>query len=310
MTQRSELGLTGDQVNFYKENGYVHVKNVLDSWELKRLHEESLQLIEHIKKTKPTNDDFRYAIDPVTGHSILHRVVGLRNKGRAFLDLYGHPRLLHMAEAILGPNFMNAGDVMVVKMPEYGRPTPWHRDPAHPHIRPPFDIDVYIDSSTPENGCLYAIPGSHLWAGFDLQEMVDRHGFSLPGAIPLPAEPGDVVLHSPNLLHGSLTTRGSGLRRIIYLCFWGIDEILHRGGQLATNHVQSWLRILLTAIESRATLTDTVDEIPYSYNPTMPEFHIDQSEPKDAEMEVPDLTDSDYDPAFRYSPLVTVEPTN
>ena len=42
----------------------------------------------------------------------------------------------------------------------------------------------------------------------------------LPGAIPVIAEPGDVVLHSPNVLHGSRVTRDRTLRRVNYFAFF------------------------------------------------------------------------------------------
>ena len=293
--------LTQEQIQFYEENGYLHIKNIMDSWELERLKNESLIMINYCKQTRPPNNEYLYRMDPVTGNMVLTRVNGMYTKSDAFFALFGHPRLLGIAESIHGPNIVSFQDAMVVKMPEYGAPVPWHRDPGHPRVKPPLDVDVYLDAATPENGCLYVVPGSHLWQGFDLQDMLDEHGFMLPGAIPVITEPGDVLLHSPNLLHGSRTTRGKPIRRVHYFAFFTIEELLSRGGQWDADYVRSWIRVMLQAIESRSQLPETAGEEPYAYNPTLPEFKLNPRELGYVEKYVQRVPDP-FESAYRYSP--------
>ena len=293
--------LTQEQVRFYEENGYLHVKDVIDLWEIDCLRVESMKMIDHCKHVRPPNDDYRYSMDPVTGNTILRRINGMYLKGNAFFALYGHPQVLGFAESVLGPNLVPWQDALVIKLPEYGVAVPWHRDPGHPRVHPPLDIDVYLDAATPENGCLYVIPGSHLWQGFDLQDMLDEHGFMLPGAIPVIAEPGDVVLHSPNLLHGSRVTRDKPLRRINYFAFFTIEEILSRGGPFDANLARSWISVMLQAIEARLQLPATAGEEPYVFNPTLPEFKVDSRALGYVERYIQSLPDP-FDPVYRYSP--------
>ncbi len=66
--------LSQEQVRFYAENGYLHVKGVIDSWELERLRAESMKMIDHCKHVRPPNEDYRYRMDPVTGNSVLRRI--------------------------------------------------------------------------------------------------------------------------------------------------------------------------------------------------------------------------------------------
>ena len=293
--------LTQEQVRFYEENGYLHVKDVIDLWEIDCLRVESMKMIDHCKRVRPPNDDYLYSMDPVTGNTILRRINGMYLKGNAFFALYGHPQVLGFAESVLGPNLVPWQDALVIKLPEYGVAVPWHRDPGHPRVHPPLDIDVYLDAATPENGCLYVIPGSHLWQGFDLQDMLDEHGFMLTGAIPVIAEPGDVVLHSPNLLHGSRVTRDKPLRRINYFAFFTIEEILSRGGPFDANLARSWISVMLQAIEARLQLPATAGEEPYLFNPTLPEFKVDSRALGYVERNIQRLPDP-FDPVYRYSP--------
>jgi phytanoyl-CoA hydroxylase len=69
-----------------------------------------------------------------------------------------------------------------------------------------------IDESTPENGCLRVIPGSHIGELHELQHRPDVD--SVLGsesavtvdeskAVHLVLQPGDVEVHRPNILHGS-----------------------------------------------------------------------------------------------------------
>ncbi len=293
--------LSQEQVRFYQENGYLHVKGVIDHWEIERLRAESMKIIDHCRHVRPPNDDYRYRMDPVTGRTVLRRINGMYLKSDAFFALYGHPQVLGFAESILGPNLVPWQDALVVKLPEYGVAVPWHRDPGHPRVHPPLDVDVYLDSATPDNGSLYVVPGSHLWQGFDLQDMVDEHGFMLPGAVPVIAEPGDVVLHSPNLLHGSRVTRGKPLRRINYFAFFTIEEILSRGGSYDADLARSWIGVMLQAVEARRQVPEAAGEEPYAYSPTLTEFKVEPGSLGYVERYIQRLPDT-FDPVYRYSP--------
>ena len=145
------------------------------------------------------------------------------------------------------------------------------------------------------------IPGSHLWRGFDLQDMLDEHGFNLPGALPVVAEPGDVVLHSPNILHGSRATRGKPMRRISYFAYYEIDDLLRKGGRFDDN-VRSWLRFMLAAVKERSQLAETVAEVPYRHNPSLPQFALEVHNLGYVERELVNLSEDGLDPNFRYSP--------
>ena len=76
-----------------------------------------------------------------------------------------HARVLDAVEDLIGPSIQLHNSNMHLKLPEHGGEVDWHQDfPYLPHTN--FDLlntMIMLDDSTPENGCLNVIPGSHRW---------------------------------------------------------------------------------------------------------------------------------------------------
>jgi ectoine hydroxylase-related dioxygenase (phytanoyl-CoA dioxygenase family) len=108
---------------------------------------------------------------------------------------------------------------------------PWHRDPSGRALiddvgdaSSDFTCDIYIDPSTLDNGCLWALPGTHRAGGPDLADA--SPDFDVPGARALEAQPGDMIIHSTGVLHGSPTNTSSSVRRTLYLHYRTPAEIV------------------------------------------------------------------------------------
>ena len=67
MSQQHNGVLSQEQVRLYQENGYLHMKNVMDSWELERLNAETSKMIDYCKQVMPPNDDYFYAYGSCDG---------------------------------------------------------------------------------------------------------------------------------------------------------------------------------------------------------------------------------------------------
>jgi ectoine hydroxylase-related dioxygenase (phytanoyl-CoA dioxygenase family) len=87
-----------------------------------------------------------------------------------------------------------------------------------------FTCDIYIDPSTVDNGCVWGLPGSHIAAGPDLDE--GSLDFGARGAVPLAAQPGDMLIHSTGVLHGSPTNTSGAIRRTLYFHYRTREEIV------------------------------------------------------------------------------------
>lgn len=265
--------ISPQQIQFFEDNGYVHLSGVIDAQELESLRAAEEELTAPAMQSRLHNADYTYVRDPKTSKMMLSRIDWLHTKGEAFLNLYGHPALLSIAEAIQGRDVIVPGGAfsMVVKSPGYGAAVPWHRDPAFCRTRHGINLGIYLDDATPQNGMLSVVPGSHKIEGIDLQEMIEEYGFDLPGAIPVPTRAGDVVIHSENVLHGSRVVRSQSKRRVIYYGFRTIEEQLARG--LDADWVRSKARITQFAIALRAAAKP--HETPFQPNPTSPEYRVE-----------------------------------
>jgi phytanoyl-CoA hydroxylase len=92
---------------------------------------------------------------------------------------------------------------------------PWHRDrlgvPAHAVA----NFSVYLDDSTPDNGCVEFAVGSHV-----LPDEADVAEVRAAGPVEAaPAAAGDVLVHDARIVHGSAGNHSSRLRRSIIIEF-------------------------------------------------------------------------------------------
>lgn len=149
-----------------------------------------------------------------------------------FLEIARTPEIVEMVGQILGPDFALWNSSLFAKPAADGKRTPWHQDGQYWPIRPLATCTVWIaiDDSTPENGCLRVIPGSHhgqkLRAHRKLetddatlnQELLESE-YDVSQAADLVLEAGRMSLHDVFLLHGSEPNRSPHARRAMTLRF-------------------------------------------------------------------------------------------
>ena len=99
-----------------------------------------------------------------------------------------------------------------LKVPYCGAAVPWHRDPITAEWGTVFNLSLYLDESTVDNGCLEFVPGSHR-DGRPLEPLDETL------LRPLEARRGDALIHDVGVIHGSRPNRSSSLRRALVVEF-------------------------------------------------------------------------------------------
>jgi hypothetical protein len=139
-------------------------------------------------------------------------------------DLVHDPRVVDAVEDLLGPELLCWGSSFISKQPGDGRYVSWHQDATYWGLAWPKAVTAWIalTPSTPDNGCVRAVPGSHdrqLAHGDtkDPANLLGRREVVLGGvdegqAVDVVLEPGQMSLHDVLLLHGSGHNRSAGRR--------------------------------------------------------------------------------------------------
>ena len=227
--------LSGEQIRFFDENGYLVLRNWIPQPLVARLQKAAEGWIErgwerHQKRDAEQSswDDWLFA-EREAG-TVMWRVNYLHNKGHsASLELLGSPQVLAVAESLCGPNFVPTYESMVFKQEGDGKEVIWHQDAIHPRNYRIFNLDVYLDPSKGGAGALYVVPKSQR-ARQDFCTLEHSYGWQIPTAQVVEMEPGDVLLHDVMVAHGSpATQQGSALRRTLYYEFRPAEQIVDEG---------------------------------------------------------------------------------
>jgi hypothetical protein len=207
--------ITDEDIQYFDENGYVILRGIIQPDELGEIKRESLRLIDEVLAGGPADSWCSRGPEGVP-----YYLRYLHSHPNTFsLRLLAHPFIADLLHRMVGPDFIPCFESLVFKLPGNGSSVPWHRDDQRfvKTLRI-FNVDIYPDVSTVGNGCVWVVPGSHMWSIEEAAAMIERgrKNFDLPNAVPAEMEPGDVLLHHTKVLHGSQNNTSSQLRRVIY----------------------------------------------------------------------------------------------
>lgn len=198
----------------------------------------------------------------------------------ACLRTYAHPDLLKFTEAVNGPDFVPFTEGLFIKDAGVGPAVSWHQDGDTHWDSPDFDEDIHgfnfmgqVYGSTAVNG-VWVIPGSHKKERANIAKMVKDAGTErLPNAVPIICNPGDVVVNSRQIIHGSFANTGFEPRVSVNFGFHKRSSVLDIRGAgmhaeaavMDSNFIDMRARLIGLAIDARKQRFP--DETSYLYTP-------------------------------------------
>ncbi len=222
-----QYALQDEQVDFFRENGFVSGVRLLDEKQLERIREELTAIADPGHPGHGLFYEFHSneSADPST---ILFHALGAWRITNGLHDVLWNPRFLMAASQLLGNvpvRFWH--DQIFWKPPRQGGVVAWHQDYSYwTRTKPVAHLTCWcgLDDSTKENGCLQYIPGSHQWgllpkpviAG-ELEGIRDflsgeqKQKFSEPFFAEVKA--GEAIFHHSLTLHGSGANTSARPRR-------------------------------------------------------------------------------------------------
>jgi len=153
--------LSAEQHEFYRTNGYLHVRGLLTAAEAAFYRQQLHDLAERLGERDATWSSVKSG-DPAQVTRLMH-CHDVQFYSAAFTSLLVDPRFTRVAQGIVGPNVQLHHTKMFIKPPENGSPFPMHQDyPYFPHEHHSMIAAIiHFDDAPQEKGCLRVVPGSH-----------------------------------------------------------------------------------------------------------------------------------------------------
>ena len=225
----SDYRLSDEQVDFYREHGYLAGVRMLNDEQVEVLRDEVAALVD---PKHPGNHLFyefnsNESADP---EKILFHALGGWRITPGMHDLLWNPAFTVPASQLLNGAVRFWHDQIFYKPAHHGGVVIWHQDYSYwTRTQPMAHLSCWIglDDSTRENGCVHYVPGSHRWNllprtdfANDMDAILDsltptqRQEFQ-PKAIEL--KKGECSFHHPLMVHGSYENRTNKSRRAVVL---------------------------------------------------------------------------------------------
>jgi ectoine hydroxylase-related dioxygenase (phytanoyl-CoA dioxygenase family) len=228
--------LTDAQLGFFHENGYLAGIRVLDEPALEAVRDA----VERVRRRDNPHLSLLYEIeedyDRDPEQNSFHFLGGWLVE-EVLHDLVFHPAVTVPVAQLLGVARLRFWhDQVFYKSPRHPGVVAWHQDFSYWTRTLPMNhvtVNIVLDDTSLENGCLHYVPGSHRWPllppvsfGRDMDAFRDflprelREQFR-PRAVPLRA--GEASFHHPLTVHGSYQNRSDRPRRAAVLNYMGPD---------------------------------------------------------------------------------------
>jgi len=221
--------LSDEQVEFYRENGYVAGIRMLSEKQVDALRSEVMSLVD---PTHPGNKLlYQYtsneSADP---NKVLFHALGAWRVFPGLHDILWHPAFTVPASQLLGSAVRFWHDQVFYKPAHHGGVVIWHQDYSYwTRTQPMAHLSSWIglDDSTRENGCLHYVPGSHRWNLLPREEFSSDMDTILQALtpeqrlafkpVPIELKQGECSFHHPLMVHGSYENHTDKSRRAVVL---------------------------------------------------------------------------------------------
>jgi len=211
-----EYRLTGEQVAFYEEHGYLAGVRVLDDAQVEALRVELRELADPGNPARALWYEF-HSNESADPKRVLFHAIGAWRIARGFHDLLWNPRFTVPASQLLGGGAVRFWhDQLFCKPARHGGCVAWHQDYSYwKRTTPLAHLTCWtgLDDSTRENGCVHYVPGSHRWPDLPITGLAgdmdairsvltdEQKRQFRPVAAELKA--GEASFHHPRTIHGS-----------------------------------------------------------------------------------------------------------
>src|SRR6266436_5182377 len=207
--------LSEEQLEFFRENGYLKGVRVLSDEQVEALRTELEQLMDPAHASRHLFHEY-HSNESTDPNRVVFHALGAWRVLPGFHDLLWNPAFLVPASQLLDGPVRFWHDQLFCKPARHGGVVAWHQDYSYwTRTTPLAHLTCWIglDDSTRENGCLNYVPGSHKWPDLPkpvLTGEMDGIRETLPEELKDKFEPvaielkkGESSFHHARTMHGS-----------------------------------------------------------------------------------------------------------
>ncbi|RKP58142.1 phytanoyl-CoA dioxygenase family protein [Cohnella endophytica] len=234
---KTQTPITQKHIDFYQENGFVQVDNMLTP-------EELAELRGYLEEAMQTESDRSKSTDKKDGsyYRVLNQKVNLWRDHAGMGKYSFHPRFAQSAMKLSGASGMRFfHDHGLWKMPGDSKATPWHQDTPYWPINEAdagmMSIWITLDDVNEDNGCMAFVPKSHKLGkltGIDLANPQNIFDFVEGGQsaerkpVIVPLKAGSCTFHNGLTFHYAHANVTDKPRRVLAIIFMP-DGITYNG---------------------------------------------------------------------------------
>jgi len=209
--------LNSRQFNQYQRDGFIVIDGFLSQEEvacvkqgIDRVCKQNADLTTDYSgfNLEKVNDESFDSKVPPKQAGMLRKIQGAVFEVPAVKDVFVSMKMLDCMEDIMGSDIYYHSSKVMFKPANGGAPKPWHQDAAYWKNYASNQVTVWIaiDDATEENGCVWAISGSHklgLIPHVQKELQVEESKIDLSKAAPVPVMAGGLLIFHSLVLHMS-----------------------------------------------------------------------------------------------------------
>lgn len=233
--------LSPDLRTRFDQEGYVALRGFLSPDEVEEVRANIDRYVRDVAPGLPGNMVFYEDKErPETIKGLQHMYA----HDAFFADLFASPRVVALAEALLGERVIGKNMQWFNKPPGASTPTPPHQDGFYFMLEPQRALTMWLglDEVDEANGAVRYIPGSQLGPmrphgrtgvlGFS-QGIIDYGPDDYASEQPMPAQPGDLLAHHALTIHRADANTTRRTRKALGFIFYGESAAEDRVGHEA-----------------------------------------------------------------------------
>jgi ectoine hydroxylase-related dioxygenase (phytanoyl-CoA dioxygenase family) len=222
----TQYPLAEEQIEFYQQNGYIQLFDVLTPDELEDVR-QSLDELMGVKLEKAFD---RVGSNPEYD-KVFYQKVNLWREHEGMKRFVFSPKLADVARRLARAKGIRLWhDHALVKMPGDSKPSPWHQDLPYWPMNEEGALSCWmaLDDVDETNGCMAFIPGSHRVGRLEPINLInpqDIFGFEASGRLqgvkpaPMPMKAGSCTFHNGLTFHYAFPNQRDKPRRAMIVIY-------------------------------------------------------------------------------------------